>query len=240
MSRSPRRPRAVTRSGTTVLGARTSLVSMSQSAVEPALERATAAGQRATRTRLRRANTHRLGRDRAAGDLLRRRVLGREHAPTPCASALFAALPSSISLAMPKSSRCTCPCASTRMFDGLRSRWTISRECAYATARAICGDERDAGAYVELVLATVDVDRLAFDVLEREIRPAVLGDARVVQAPDVRMLERREDLALLRRALGAASTAPTSAAASARPFAAGRRRCAPPATPSSCRLRRPG
>ena len=63
-------------------------------------------------------------------------------------------------------------------------------------------DERDPGAHVELVLAAVDVDRLAFDVLEREIRPAVLRDARVVQASDVRMLERREDLALLSRALG--------------------------------------
>ena len=63
-------------------------------------------------------------------------------------------------------------------------------------------DQRRARADVELVLAAVDIDGLALDVLEREIRPAVLRDARVVQACDVRMLERGEDLALLRSALG--------------------------------------
>ncbi|MEZ6317500.1 MAG: hypothetical protein R3B49_01920 [Phycisphaerales bacterium] len=41
------------------------------------------------------------------------------------------------SFATPKSSSFACPSAPTRMFPGLRSRCTIRRECAYATASAI-------------------------------------------------------------------------------------------------------
>src|SRR4030095_14572568 len=48
-------------------------------------------------------------------------------------------------------------------------------------------DERDACAHIESVLAAIHIDRLALDVFESEIGPAIVSDASVVQAPDVRM-----------------------------------------------------
>ena len=45
-------------------------------------------------------------------------------------------------------------------------------------------------------------DRLAFDVFEREIRLPGVAHARVVQARDVRMRQRCQDVALTRKALG--------------------------------------
>ena len=46
--------------------------------------------------------------------------------------------------------------------------------------------------------------RLAVDVLEREVGPAALVDAGVVEPGDVRVLEQRADVALARHALGQA------------------------------------
>jgi hypothetical protein len=56
----------------------------------------------------------------------------------------------------------------------------------------------------------VGVDRLALDVLQRQVRPAVLVDPGVVQARDVRVLQAGEDVALARHAFGQA-TAPRQA-----------------------------
>ncbi len=54
----------------------------------------------------------------------------------------------------------------------------------------------------QATLARVHVDRLAFDVLQRQERPTVLIDPGVVQPGDVRVLQRGENVALTRHALG--------------------------------------
>ncbi len=56
--------------------------------------------------------------------------------------------------------------------------------------------------HVEPAVLGEAVERLALDELEREPGLAVVGDAGVIQPRDVRVLERREDLALARQALG--------------------------------------
>ena len=66
-------------------------------------------------------------------------------APARCVSAAAeSASPSS--LAMPKSSSFTCPSASTRMFEGLRSRCTTRCLCACSTAESTCRNNRCAHA----------------------------------------------------------------------------------------------
>ena len=55
------------------------------------------------------------------------------------------------------------------------------------------------------MLAAVDIDRLAVDVLHCDVRTAVLIDPGVVEARDVRMLEQRTDVAFTRHALAEAS-----------------------------------
>ena len=54
----------------------------------------------------------------------------------------------------------------------------------------------------------VGVDALAVDVFEREVGLAVLGDAGVEQAGDVRVVQRGQDLALARHAFGQPGAAP--------------------------------
>ncbi len=102
---------------------------------------------------------------------------------------------------MPKSSSLTVPSAVTSTFDGFRSRCTTSRACAYSTASITCGMSSsrcvDAGALLAAPLG----DRLAVDVFQREIRPAVGGESGVVERGDVRMVEARQDVALAREAL---------------------------------------
>ena len=57
-------------------------------------------------------------------------------------------------------------------------------------------EELDALADRELLSIAIERDRLASDILEREIRLAVVGEAGVVEPGDVRVGERRQDLAL--------------------------------------------
>ena len=143
-----------------------------------------------------------LGRDRAARDLFRRRVLGREHAYTDLRQRLVRGAAFLDELGDAEVEQVNLSLRVDQDVGRLEIAMDDQSRMRVRDRAGDLRDERDPGAYVELVLAAVDVDRLAFDVLEREIRPAVLGDARVIQASDVRMLERREDLALLSRALG--------------------------------------
>ena len=98
---------------------------------------------------------------------------------------------------MPKSSSRGSPSAVTRMLDGLTSRWTICRSCACASASHTWTKSESRDSTLEPVADAVLGDRLALDVLHREVRQAVLGDAAVEQARDARVVERREDLPLL-------------------------------------------
>ena len=54
---------------------------------------------------------------------------------------------------------------------------------------------------IDLLVAAVLVDLMSFDVLDREKRLPLRGEARVVQACDIRMSERREDFTLARHPL---------------------------------------
>ena len=65
--------------------------------------------------------------------------------------------------------------------------------------------------YAELTWARTDscvpqrcvrIDRLAIDIFQRQERTAVGGDTRIVESSDVRMRQRREDLAFARHPLG--------------------------------------
>ena len=62
------------------------------------------------------------------------------------------------------------------------------------------GEEEEPMPDVERLSIAVCRDGLAGDVLHREVRSSVGGDAAVEQARDVRMLETREDLALPEKA----------------------------------------
>ena len=54
---------------------------------------------------------------------------------------------------------------------------------------------------IELLVAAVLIDRMPFDVLDREKRLPLRGEARVVQACDIRMRQRGEDVPLARHSL---------------------------------------
>ena len=97
---------------------------------------------------------------------------------------------------MPKSSSLGAPSRVTRMFDGLRSRWTIRFWCARCTAEQTVRNSRSRCSTLRRARIAIDVDRLAVDVLHDDVRRAVRGRAAVEQPRDVRMVERREDLAL--------------------------------------------
>ena len=104
---------------------------------------------------------------------------------------------------MPKSSSFTCPSGVTRMFAGLRSRCRTSLLCACATAartsrnsrtRARTSSERDIAPAIQRSPSTYSSTRYGC--------PSV-GHARVDQARDVRVIEPREHLAFLSKALDA-------------------------------------
>ena len=94
---------------------------------------------------------------------------------------------------------------------------------------------------VEAALSAVLINRTAFDVLEREVRPSRGRDSGVVQSRDVRVRKSREDVALARKAIceplcatrrHAATSAPRSGESGRRPDR--------PATQCPCRPRRAG
>ncbi len=69
-------------------------------------------------------------------------------------------------------------------------------------------EQPQALAHAQSVAAAVGVDALAFDEFERQVGLAVVGHAGVVQPRDVRVLQRGQDLALARHALGQARASP--------------------------------
>ena len=95
-----------------------------------------------------------------------------------------------------ESSSFTSPSWVTRMLVGLRSRWTISRAWACATARAT-GGTGPARSNGQLLFPHVLVDRPSGDVLHREPWLPGRGDAGVVQAGNVEVGEGGEDLTFL-------------------------------------------
>ena len=96
---------------------------------------------------------------------------------------------------MPKSSSSDLPIAVTRMFDGLRSRWTIRLACA-CTASQHLQEQLRTRAPGPPVLGAPNRDGTSVDVLQRQIGLPVRADAGVEQARDVRMLEAGEDVPL--------------------------------------------
>ena len=97
------------------------------------------------------------------------------------------------------------------MLDGLRSRCTTSLRVRVRDRLRHLQEHAKTRAHVEALVVAVLVDRTAFDVLERQIRPAAGRHARVVQPRDVRVVERGEDVALPRHALGERRARPGAA-----------------------------
>ena len=69
-------------------------------------------------------------------------------------------------------------------------------------------EQPDPGVRVELLAAAVLVDRLSFDVLDRQERPPFRGEAGIVQTGDVGMGQRGKDVPLTHHPLGEAGTLP--------------------------------
>ncbi len=139
---------------------------------------------------------------------------------------------------MPKSSSFTCPSAVTSTLDGFRSRCTTSCACACATARTTSTKSRSRAAVSSACCVAPGSDRLALDVLERQVRPARLGPAGIEQLRDVRVVERGQHRALAREALRQAAVDPLGVRQLQRHLRARRRRRrARPATRCPCRLR---
>ena len=109
---------------------------------------------------------------------------------------------------MPKSSSFTSPSSVTRMLEGFRSRWTINRACAWATARAANEKEPQPGANRQPSGFDVFVNRMPCDVLERQIRLAVGRHAGVVQAGDVRVIQGGQNFALFSHPVSESGAAP--------------------------------
>ena len=144
MSRSPRRSsRARRLAATRSAGADRLEDRVSRARPRVALGSCKGARRPAARTARRRANRRRSpcssGSPRSA-PATRTRASAR--GPTTCVSARLA-----VARRRRAAWRCrsraaaTWPSAVTRMFDGLRSRCTTSRPCAYATARATCEEQ---------------------------------------------------------------------------------------------------
>ncbi len=107
---------------------------------------------------------------------------------------------------MPKSVIFAPPSSPIRMFCGLTSRWTISRSCAAPSARAISIAYASASGSSSRPSRRISVlERLAFDVLEHDVRrpAAVLGGllAGVDDGDDVRVVELRDGARLAAEAL---------------------------------------
>ena len=134
------------------------------------------------------------GRDRLAGDLLGRRVVRRKRAPGHFRQRRIVAR-------RPRRSAWRCrnraaapgPRTSRGCCAGFRSRCTISLACACATALATCRNRRRRCRTSSRRSRQYSLIGMPFDVLEREIRLAVCGDAGVVETRDVRMVERRPE-----------------------------------------------
>ena len=88
---------------------------------------------------------------------------GRRRQRVPASSGLS-------SLAMPKSSSLGVPSAVTRTLAGLMSRWTIRFWCAYWTAAQTCRNSCSRAVVSRRLGVAVLDDRLALDVLHREVR----------------------------------------------------------------------
>ena len=106
------------------------------------------------------------------------------------------------SFAIPKSSSSTPSSAVTRTLDGFRV--AVDDRASHAQVRPRCmtiwrntrARSRSSGRGSRTI-----VDRLAAHVLEREPGPTFGGHARVVQRRDIRMVQRRHDVALAPEAL---------------------------------------
>ena len=139
-----------------------------------------------------------------AEHLLGRGVVERQRASCQsreCGLVRRRASPSS-SLAMPKSSSLTSPVRG----DQHVARLEVAVHDQAARARTPprprpARNSATRAAHVELAARAVRVDRLALDVLERQVRPPVGAEPGVVQLGDVRMDERGQDVALARHAL---------------------------------------
>ena len=88
------------------------------------------------------------------------------------------------------------------MLDGFRSRCITEPAVREGHRLRHLQQQRSRDLDVQCPLAAIDIDRLALDVLEREERPPLRIGAGVVQPRDVRVLERGQDVALTRHALG--------------------------------------
>ncbi len=92
--------------------------------------------------------------------------------------------------------------AVTRMFEGLRSRCTIRRWCAVATAAQTSTRRRRRSRASRRAAPAVVVDRLARDVLHHDVGQTAGGEAGVVELGDVRMDELGEDPLLPQQSVG--------------------------------------
>ncbi len=132
------------------------------------------------------------GRDRLAAHLLGAGVFGRQDAAPARSGSRRRRRPPARA-----ASRCRSRAASrrrrpsTRMFDGLRSRWTTSRRCACCTAaQTLLEQRRAARSIVSRVLVTVLDRSAALDVLHHEVRASVLGATAIEQPRDAGVVER--------------------------------------------------
>ena len=91
------------------------------------------------------------------------------------------------SFAMPKSSSFTLPDRDTKMFDGLRSRWTTRARCACCTASHTTRNRRSRASSGRRWAAHHSVIGNAVDELHDQIRRPVGREAAVEQAGDVGM-----------------------------------------------------
>jgi hypothetical protein len=71
-------------------------------------------------------------------------------------------------------------------------------------------EQPQARIHIELSIAAMLVDGLAFNVLEREIRLAIRSETRIVQMRNIRVIQRRENFPLARHPLRQAGSAPDS------------------------------
>ena len=108
--------------------------------------------------------------------------------------------PGSRSFAMPKSSSFTLPDRDTKMFEGLRSRWTTRSRWACWTASHTTRNRRSRASSGSRSRRTI-ADRYAVDELHHEIGRAFGRDAAVEQARDVGMGQMCEHLSFGQKAI---------------------------------------